>query len=337
MKLILPLLFWMCILQPSQAQDHIYSQFFNSPVYLNPALNGQFDGDIRANFIYRNQWSSLSSKLSYMTASVDLNVPAFNGGLGLMVTHSNEGTANLVKNNISGIYSYSVGAENYTLSFGIQGGVTSRSIEYGKLIFSDQIDLNSGYIPGMTTSADLPQFNTRYFFDAGAGTNFIMHNLMIGASFMHINRPDQSFTGVKSALPMRSIVHGSYRMPLSDYDDEDANYLIPSVVFYKQGPAQSISAGLQFKHRGVNAGAWYRTNGKGNADAFVVSLIFDVFINRDNSESVRTGFSHDATASKINYQNTSGTTEGSIGYQRRFSDRVNEQRFESLVKCFQFY
>jgi hypothetical protein len=63
------------------AQDHFYSQFFSAPVYLNPALNGQFEGDIRANLVYRNQWTAIPGKLTYLTASLDFNVPRFPEGL----------------------------------------------------------------------------------------------------------------------------------------------------------------------------------------------------------------------------------------------------------------
>ena len=320
-----------------KAQDHIYSQFFNSPVYLNPALNGQFKGDIRANMIYRNQWTSLGGKLAYMTASIDYNVPKFGGGFGLMFTHSNEGTAYLTKNNISGIYSYSVGSENITISFGLQGGITNRTIDYSKLIFSDQLDPETGYMEGNSSSAGISDINNNYYFDAGAGTNLIFNNLMIGASFAHLNKPDESLTGNKALLPIRSIIHASYRLPLSGYDDEDGNFLIPSVVYYKQAQAQSISAGLQFKRMGVNAGAWYRTNGKNSPDTFVVSMIFDIFINRENKESMRLGFSRDSNISKINYLNTSGTWEGSFGYQTTLSSRREDQKFENSRKCYEFY
>lgn len=97
----------------ASAQDHFYSQFFSSPVYLNPALNGQFEGDIRAQMVYRNQWSAIPGKLTYVTGSLDFNVPRFGGGLGLMFTRSNEGTAYLTKNNFSGVYSYSVGDDDF--------------------------------------------------------------------------------------------------------------------------------------------------------------------------------------------------------------------------------
>src|ERR1700752_2062983 len=86
------------------AQDHMYSQFFNSPVYLNPALNGQFQGDLRMNLIYRNQFTSVPGGFNYITASIDYNIPQFGGGIGLIFTRGNEGAAGLVKNNIAGVY-----------------------------------------------------------------------------------------------------------------------------------------------------------------------------------------------------------------------------------------
>src|SRR6185437_4386620 len=104
----------------SSGQDHMYSQFFNSPVYLNPALTGQFEGDLRMNLIYRNQFTSVPGSFNYLSGSIDYNIPKFGGGIGLLLTRSSEGTAYLVKNNIAGNYSYSVGSQDFVLSFGLQ-------------------------------------------------------------------------------------------------------------------------------------------------------------------------------------------------------------------------
>src|SRR5476649_1127529 len=95
----------------SFAQDHMYSQFFNSPIYLNPALTGQFVGDLRMNLIYRNQFTSVPGSFNYITGSIDYNIPRFGGGIGLIVTRSSEGTAFLTKNNIAGTYAYSIGSQ----------------------------------------------------------------------------------------------------------------------------------------------------------------------------------------------------------------------------------
>lgn len=332
----------MLILAPlySTAQDHIYSQFFNQPVYLNPALNGQFNGDLRVNMVYRNQWASITGNISFLSASIDYQIPQFGGGIGLLFTRSSEGSAYLTKNNISGIYSYSVGSDDFVASFGIQGGLTNRRIDWSKLVFFDQIDDRLGFIPSSSSSVVTPAYNNRMYFDSGAGVNIVFHNLMVGAAAYHLNKPDESFTGTKAVLPIRTTFHASYRYALDQMNPEDefGSFLIPSVVYYKQASVSSVSAGMQFKHRGVNAGLWYRTNSTGGGDAFVLSFIFDLFINRDGGEKLRFGFSHDATTSKLNYTNTSGTTEGSIGYETTLPNRGGDySKFEGARRCYDFY
>src|SRR6476661_5991893 len=122
MKFLKLILFLMLLRLTATAQDHIYSQFYNAPNYLNPALNGQFNGDLRINMIYRNQWSSLPGPLAYYSLGIDYNVPKFGGGFGFLATRTTEGTAYLQKTNLSGIYSYSVDFSNAVLSFVLQGG-----------------------------------------------------------------------------------------------------------------------------------------------------------------------------------------------------------------------
>lgn len=131
------ILFWFVLVLPLivSAQDHIYSQFYNAPVYLNPALTGQFEGDIRFNALYRNQWTGLASDFSYMSASGDLNLHQFNSGIGLIFNRSSEGTAYLVKNNIALSYAYIIGGDDFALSFGLQGGITNQKLNWDKLVF----------------------------------------------------------------------------------------------------------------------------------------------------------------------------------------------------------
>jgi type IX secretion system PorP/SprF family membrane protein len=321
-----------------RAQDNVYSQFFNAPIYLNPALNGQFDGDLRVTANYRNQWSSVGN-LNYMNASIDYNIPRFGGGVGLMLNRSNEGTAAFVRNSIAGVYSYSVGSDNYTLSFGLQAGITNRQVDFSKLIFADQIDARAGYMQGSASNAEVPVFNNKYFFDSGLGVNLVTGNVMLGAALFHLNQPDESFTGTPSALPMRLTAHASYRINLDPYDnidDADKSYIIPSVVFYKQAYASTINGGFEYKRKNISAGLWYRTDNQGGSNAIVVSLVFDLLFNRDSGEKLRFGLSHDASTSKVGYSNTSGTTEGSLSYQTPLT-RDQDYRYSGGPRCYHFY
>jgi len=324
-----------------RAQDHQYTQFFNSPVYLNPALNGQFDGTLRMNLIYRNQWTSLGGGPKYLSASIDYNMPRFGGGVGLLFTRGTEGPAYLTKNNVSGIYSYSVGSEDLVLSFGLQAGVTNRSLDYGNLVFSDQIDARLGFDPGLTSNAELPLLNNKFYFDSGAGVNLVTGDFMVGAAFQHINHPNESFTGAPANLPLRITAHMSYMWDLNKYeniDEDEKSFIIPSVVFYKQSNLQSMTTAIEYKRRSISAGLFYRTGGETGPSAIGVSLIFDLFVNRDGGDKLRFGLSHDIPTSKLSYGNTSGTTEGSISYQTPLSnDNAGYKTFEGARRCYDFY
>ncbi len=322
------------------AQDHSYTQFFNSPLYLNPALTGQFKGDVRANLIYRTQWTSIPGNLSYTTASIDYNVPQFGGGVGLLFSHSSEGTAFLSNNNITSTYAYSIVAQDFVLSFGLEAGIANRTIDYSKLVFDDQLDSRLGFIPGSISAASTIPFGNRFYFDSGAGINVVIGEFNIGGALQHLNQPDESFTGTPARLPMRATGHLSYRWDLDagkDLYDDEKSFIIPTVVYYKQSNAQSISAGLQYKRQAVNAGLWYHSKNESGTSAIGISLIFDIFINREGGEKFRLGVSHDVPVSGLNYSNTSGTSEGSVGYETTLPSHYTEPKFEGLRRCFDFY
>ncbi|QKJ33110.1 PorP/SprF family type IX secretion system membrane protein [Mucilaginibacter mali] len=323
------------------AQDHQYSQFFNSPLYLNPALNGQFNGDLRLNLIYRNQWTSLPGGPKYLSASIDYNMPNFGGGIGLLFTRGTEGPSYLLKNNISGLYSYSVGNDDFVLSFGLQAGVTNRSINFNSLVFSDQIDPRLGFDPSLLTGAEPPVFNSKFYFDSGAGINLVAGNFMVGGALQHINRPNESFTGDRATVPMRGTAHLSYIFDLNKYDnldDDEKSCIIPTVVYFKQANQQLYSAGIQYRRRSINAGLSYRSGGGTGPGAVVISVIFDLFINKEGGEKLRFGLSHDAPMSKMSYTNTSGTTEGSIGYETTLPNRPDLfRKFQNAHRCYDFY
>ena len=56
------------------AQDLHFTQFYNTPMKLNPANTGAFKGDLRVISNYRNQWSSIESPYKTFGFSVDLPI-----------------------------------------------------------------------------------------------------------------------------------------------------------------------------------------------------------------------------------------------------------------------
>src|SRR3979411_2133223 len=59
-----------------RAQDPGFSQFFASPLTLNPALTGKFNGTLRVAGNYRNQWPQINNAFVTSTISVDGNILA---------------------------------------------------------------------------------------------------------------------------------------------------------------------------------------------------------------------------------------------------------------------
>src|SRR5215213_6221041 len=58
----------------ASAQDPNFSQFFASPLTLNPALTGKFDGDFRLAANYRNQWPTINNAFTTYTVSADASI-----------------------------------------------------------------------------------------------------------------------------------------------------------------------------------------------------------------------------------------------------------------------
>src|SRR3954462_11675496 len=53
----------------SLSQDLHFSQFFEAPLLRNPSLAGIFEGDIRVQGVYRDQWNSFTN--AYRTGSLN--------------------------------------------------------------------------------------------------------------------------------------------------------------------------------------------------------------------------------------------------------------------------
>src|SRR5438105_3356061 len=93
----------------AKAQDPNFSQFFASPLTLNPALTGKLDGVLRVDRNYRNQWPSIYNAFVTYTASVDAGIlknkiPEFDQfGVGILAFSDKAGQGAPLQNNSIGI------------------------------------------------------------------------------------------------------------------------------------------------------------------------------------------------------------------------------------------
>ena len=225
-------------IQNVKAQDAHLSLYDAAPLFLNPAMTGVFDGDWRIHGQYRTQWKSVNYK-PYQTALISFDMPIRKWGIGAQITNFRAGIGNYnaLQGTVSIAYTTSIDrGKKHNISFGVQGGVTQKSLEYQLLSFNNQYTTNNGgefdmSIPNQEffagQSATIPVVNAGFlYFFAKQQSRF---NPFIGASAFNLTEPNESFFGHENKLPMRFYAHVGSRINITE-----TFYLIPKALGLQQ-------------------------------------------------------------------------------------------------------
>jgi type IX secretion system PorP/SprF family membrane protein len=228
MKKTVCFLILLTIWRLASAQDPNFSQFFASPLTLNPALTGKFDGVLRVAGNYRNQWPTINNAFTTYTASVDAgilknHIPEFDQfGVGLLAFSDKSGNGALQNNflGISTAYHKALDENGYNqLGVGFQGTFVTKTLNVKGLHFEDM--LRSDGFTGITTeSFSGTSLNVSYF-DLNAGMLFNgstdgANNYYIGASMYHLTRPKETFLEGNYLKDPRLTLQAGGMMPLAD-------------------------------------------------------------------------------------------------------------------------
>jgi type IX secretion system PorP/SprF family membrane protein len=195
------------VIKPSftKAQDVHFSQFFEAPLLRNPSLAGLFQGDMRFQGIYRNQWASVSTPFVTGSFSFEYKKPV--GGsddyvtMGLQMLYDKAGTAALTTTNILPTFNYHKslsGDKNKYLSLGVMGGVVQRRFDRSMITTNNHYDGN-GYNPSLGDGETFTNSNFTYL-DGSIGISYNTtiadkpeDNAFFGVAYHHFNRPKNSF------------------------------------------------------------------------------------------------------------------------------------------------
>src|SRR5271155_3993150 len=131
---------------PARSQDPGFSQFFASPLTLNPALTGKFNGVLRVAGNYRNQWPDINN--AFITSTVSIDAPILvnklpeNDVWGIGALAITDKTASGILNDnyfsISTAYHKSLDENGYhQIGVGFQGTYASQSLDGTRLTFED--------------------------------------------------------------------------------------------------------------------------------------------------------------------------------------------------------
>lgn len=273
------------------AQDIHFTQFTMSPMTLNPANIGGFEGTVRIGGIYRSQWTSVLSKNQFETPSGWVDAPLIRGfrkkdwvGAGLMLFQDNVGAGKLTHsaNKLGAAYHIGLGKKSNTvIAIGGHYGQETYRINDENLQFEDGF-INST-VPGeyqATQSADntaIPDGDQRpkaNFKDVDAGITISSKlnatmDFKLGFSMFHIGQARFSLltaggggggntTSFRQAR--RSILHGTFNVKTND-----RLTISPSFIFQTMNKQDEIDvqalAGYLFnpeKDITLNFGVGYR-------------------------------------------------------------------------------
>lgn len=209
------------------AQDPHFSQFFSSPMTLNPAFTGKFNGTVRIAGNFRNQWPTINRAYQTNTASVDFPIlqkevgEADRLGVGFM-GFSDKSAAGAVGFNFfsaSVAYHKALDEDGFQqIGTGFQVTYSNMLINTSELKFEDQLtpfgftNPTSELFNNSTLRSDYVDVNAGLLY---TGSTTDRNNFYGGISLYHINRPTQKFTGVGYQLNPRATFHAGGYVPVS--------------------------------------------------------------------------------------------------------------------------
>jgi type IX secretion system PorP/SprF family membrane protein len=262
------------------AQDPHFSQFFASPLTLNPAYTGKFDGVVRAAGNYRNQWPSINNAFTTGTLSVDFpilenRIPETDRfGIGFLGLTDRNGNGILRNNYFGASIAYHKGLDEdgyHQIGIGFQGVYTNKRLDLTQAKFEDMLTTSgfTGVTQEIFSNYNELQIN---YADLNAG---IMYSgsttddnfFYFGVSGYHLNKPKESFRGADYVLNGRFAIHGGGYFPVGENMS-----LHTSLIHQRQAGSANETVGggaLGYtvptgnaidKPTVFYAGAWYRLN-----------------------------------------------------------------------------
>ena len=321
------------------AQDPQFSQFYSAPLYLNPAFAGAAQLT-RVGGNYRNQWPSLEANFVSYSAWADHFIDDKNSGIGFLVGRDQANVSGLRSTTVAGYYAYQLPLNDiFTLRVGFQGGYTLRSLDFGSLVFGDQINPDGTINPNtMETFSE----DVNNYLDLGTGALIYSERMWLGFSAFHLNQPNQSFIGESSPLPRKFSFHAGYKFYFSPGTIGDGLFarpqersVAPTVQYKWQGQFDQMDLGLYFTYEPIIFGMWYRglplksAGGVVNNDA----LVFLMGISkRTDKEIFNVGYSYDVTLSNLG-SSSGGAHEFSLSYSWFTGDPRKPPKNVRLIPC----
>lgn len=300
-------------------QDIHFSQFYMSPLNLNPAMTGVINCDQRAVVNYRNQWAGVIGANAYNTYSASYDRKLAVGredyfGVGGTLWSDVAGSTKFGTSQarLSFAFSKKLGGKRkvaHYLSVGADGGFTQRRVNTNDLRWPTQVT-NGNFDPTVGTNEQIPNSDFLYA-DFSAGLLWFSNlgdrkSFYGGASIHHLNQANVSFLGRQESLFSRLTVHAGGEYPLNRKVS-----VKPDFVFMSQGPHKEFNGGASLRFKMGSAGqsfnsqdlgqffqigAWFRA---GNSVQGTLHSDAIILVSRFEFDKYGIGFSYDYNVSQL--------------------------------------
>ncbi|MFN0216257.1 MAG: PorP/SprF family type IX secretion system membrane protein [Saprospiraceae bacterium] len=303
-----------------KAQDIHFSQYNMSPMTLNPANIGNFEGTVRIGGIYRGQWASvIGSKGQYKTPSLWVDAPVITGfrkrdwvGVGLVFFSDKAGAGSLTHSAAKFGASYHLSLDkkgNAYLTIGAQYGQASRRLNTKDLQFEEGF-LNPTPTGGYNSGAQVDFLNQKDAksdwsdIDGGVVLRAKLNNRMdmsLGYSMYHIGKGKYGLvsggggTGPQTSsdeIARRSVVTGLFNIKLSNKFSVGPSFIYQTMSGADEISLQALGSYLFNAEKDVdlNFGLGYRLSG---GDAIYPML-------GARYKNLRVGLAYDVNVSDLN-------------------------------------
>jgi type IX secretion system PorP/SprF family membrane protein len=285
-----------------RSQDLHFSQYYFSPLSMNPANTGNYTGDYRFFGNYRSQWRELDKAYNTYSAGGDMNLFPNNVNVSPGLIFLNDLSAtNLSVMKILPSAALHLKLAGFKIHMGLQPGVVIKSINFYRHSFPEQLNWGTGRFDNTMPNSE-PLAGQRFtYFDLNAG--FILSRKLgkfepeIGLAGFHLNRPKESFLdNTNNKLPVRQTYHAA----LSYSATPSVVLRLHSLYGYTTRASDWVS-GLNVEYvlsttpffvNSVFAGFMWRDGINRNSDAGIATIGF-------HYSHYTVGFSYDVTMSKL--------------------------------------
>jgi type IX secretion system PorP/SprF family membrane protein len=275
------------------AQAPVFSQYYSSGLYLNPALAG-LEKDAYFGMNYRSQWANLglpfnTFQFSYMQPITKPGARKKHlGGVGLSLLNDVAGAnKEFVTHSVSVATAYNFHLNRYgnnIIALALQGGVGQQRINYNGLRWSSQYSSFTGFdqsLPGESSLVDDQVFQPIvnagamwYYTNKQRSLSFFSTSVYQGLSVSNIIRSNGFYLQTKGATSLLYKAHGGLSSTWSRKVDISPNYLVQL-----QNESLQVNIGMYVGYSIINprtatksgttkllAGVWYRLQ-----DAIIIS------------------------------------------------------------------